>query len=173
MNIPLSNERVRQFRSALGAALAFVPSIGGAQGAGAPLAVWAIGLPDGYVIMEHQRASITITDADVARGMVEVRGGSRIRVTGSSPAHHTVQVLNRSALFQAVHVEGLDREPTLGLDGISVAHEAAAVGHRVFTIDYRFTLAPGTAPGTFAWPIEVVVRGATSTQSTDIRMPRF
>ena len=86
MNIRLSKEQLRGFRSTLGAALALVPSIAVAQGASAPLAAWAIGLPDGYIIMEHQENVIHVTAADVARGVVEVRGGSRFVGTAHSSA---------------------------------------------------------------------------------------
>ena len=51
----------------------------------APLRVWAIGLANGYVIMEHQARVLHVSAEDAARGMAEVRGGSRLGVTLHSP----------------------------------------------------------------------------------------
>src|SRR5204863_3604102 len=46
--------------------------------AGETLQVWAIGLPNGYVVMEHQAPVLEVSADDVANGMIEVRGGSRL-----------------------------------------------------------------------------------------------
>jgi hypothetical protein len=160
MSILLSKENLRRLRSWVGVALALVPCIAVAEGtARGSFAVWAIGLPDGYIVMEHQEAVIHVTAADVARGVVEVRGGSRFMVTAHSPARYSVKVFNRGTWFRAVHIEGLDRAVALGPAGALVAHQDVAAGRRVISLDYRFTLAPGTAPATYAWPLELVARG--------------
>ena len=159
MNIRLSKAQLRGFRSTLGAALALVPSIAVAQGASAPLAAWAIGLPDGYIIMEHQENVIHVTAADVARGVVEVRGGSRFVVTAHSASSYSLNLFHRGALFQSVHIAGLNRAAALGPAGALVAHQDVEAGRRVISLDYRFMLSPGTVPGTYAWPLELAARG--------------
>jgi hypothetical protein len=159
MSTLLSKENLGRLRSLVGAVLALVPSIAVAQGASAPLAVWAIGLPDGYIIMEHQENVIHVTAADVARGVVEVRGGSRFVVTAHSASRYSLKLANRGTLFSAVHIEGLDSAAALGPASAVVADQDAVAGRRVISVDYRFTLAPGTAPGTYAWPLELVARG--------------
>src|SRR6185436_20497501 len=79
-------------RGILGAAaLACAISAGNAI-AGGPLQVWAIGLPNGYVVMEYQASVLEISTADVANGMVEVRGGSRLVITLKSPADYAVDL---------------------------------------------------------------------------------
>lgn len=159
MNMPSSSARLWRFRSSLGAALALVPSFAAAQVPSAPLSVWAIGLLDGYIIMEHQETAIHVTAADVARGMVEVRGGSRFMVTAYSPARYTLDVFNRGAQFRAVHIEGLNQAVAVGPASALAAQQDVAAGRHVISLDYRFTLAPGTVPGTYAWPLELVARG--------------
>jgi len=140
--------------------LAFVSCFAVAEGtARGSFAVWAIGLPDGYIIMEHQENVIHVTAADVARGVVEVRGGSRFVVTAHSASRYSLKLANRGTLFSAVHIEGLDSAAALGPASAVVADQDAVAGRRVISVDYRFTLAPGTAPGTYAWPLELVARG--------------
>ena len=154
------------------AALMLACPIAGAQGfAGAPAAVWAIGLADGYIIMEHQESVIHVTATDVARGAVEVRGGSRFVVTSGSPARYTVNLQEGSAQFRSVQVEGRDRVIALDQDEALAAHQGSAPWRRVISLDYRFTLAPETAPGTYAWPVELVANGDRPAMPANSRLP--
>ena len=121
-------------------------------------AVWAIGLADGYVFMEHQAPTIHVTADDVAQGVVQVRGGSRFVITTDSPAGYTVDFHTRGALFQAVGIDGIGRAVELGPAGGTVVQPDAAAGRRVIAVNYRFVLAPDATPGTYAWPLEMVVR---------------
>ena len=122
------------------------------------LAVWAIGLPHGFVTMEHQVAAINVTADDVARGEVRVRAGSRIVVTMRHPASHTVEFRARSGFASAMSIEGLARTVNLGATETVVVPTHAVAGRQVFELDYRFALAPGVIPGTYAWPLQVAVR---------------
>jgi len=134
---------------------------GAALPAGPPapqLAVWAIGLPHGFVTMEHQVAAINVTADDVARGEVRVRAGSRIVVTMRHPASHTVEFRARSGFASAMSIEGLARTVNLGATETVVVPTHAVAGRQVFELDYRFALAPGVIPGTYAWPLQVAVR---------------
>ena len=160
MRILLSKENLRRLLNCAGAALALVPCITVAGGsAPGSFAVWAIGLPDGYIIMEHQENVIHVTAADVARGVVEVRGGSRFVVTAHSASRYSLNLFHRGALFQSVHIAGLNRAAVLGPAGTLVAHQDVEAGRRVISLDYRFMLSPGTVPGTYAWPLELAARG--------------
>jgi len=140
--------------------LAFVSCFAIAEGtARGSFAVWAIGLPDGYIIMEHQETVVHVTAADVARGVVEVRGGSRYTVTTHAPGRYSLNLFHRGGLFQSVYIAGLNRAAVLGPAGALVAHQDVEAGRCVISLDYRFMLAPGTAPGTYAWPLELAARG--------------
>jgi hypothetical protein len=122
------------------------------------LAVWAIGLPYGFVTMEHQVAAIKVTADDVARGEVRVRAGSRIVVTTRDPASQAVEFRARSGFASSTSIEGLARTVNLGATETVVVPTHATAGRRVFELDYRFALAPGVIPGTYAWPLQIAVR---------------
>jgi len=134
----------------------------GIAAADGPLQVWAIGLPNGYVIMEHQARVLEVSAQDVANGMVEVRGGSRLVITLKSPAGYAVDFRTRSRLVQAGSIEAIGRTVEMeAKGGVLVQREAAAGRHRV-AIDYRFVLAPDVVPGTYAWPLDLAVRAPLS-----------
>jgi hypothetical protein len=124
----------------------------------APLAVWVIGLPHGYIVMEHQVAVLHVTADDVARGVLEVRDGSRLVITTHSVTGYVVDFSPRSRLFEAVRIEGIGGPVELGGMGGAVVERDALAGRRVVPIHYRFILAPGTTVGTHAWPLQVGVR---------------
>jgi len=128
------------------------------DGAASPLGVWAIGLPHGFVTMEHQVAAIEVTADDVARGDVRVRRGSRIVVTTRHPAPHAVEFRARPSFASALSIEGLSRTVNLGATETVVVLTHAVAGRQVYELDYRFALAPGVIPGTYAWPLQIAVR---------------
>lgn len=163
----MSYGNMRGFWRWAGVALALVTNVADAGGAArASSAVWAIGLPDGYIMMEYEAAVIHVTADSVARGVVEVRGGSRFVITSNSPTRYTVSFFNRGALFRAVRVDGMGRAVEFGPAGGTVAQQEAAAGRRVISLDYRFTLAPDATPGTYAWPLELVARGEPAIRKT-------
>ena len=123
----------------------------------APRAAWAIGLPDGYVIMEHQASAIEVSPEDVARGVVEVRGGSRLVIVTSAPSRYALDFFIRGAVFQPIEIDGIGAAIELSPRGGTVAQRQAA-GRRVIELNYRFVLAPGTPPGTYTWPLDLAVR---------------
>lgn len=118
---------------------------------------WAIGLPDGHVILEHQASAIEVSAEDAARGVVEVRGGSRLVVTIHAPSSYAVDFHTRSTVFQPIEIDGIGAVVELSPRGGTVEQRQTA-GRRVIEINYRFALAPGTVPGTYAWPLDLAVR---------------
>jgi hypothetical protein len=150
--------KCRVLRILLAVACALVT--GGAAADGPTLAVWAIGLPHGYIVMEHQAQVIDVTSDDVARGFVQVAGGSRLIVATRSQGDYALHFARRGALFRAVKIEGLGRTVELGAQGGTIVQRDMPAGKAVVAIDYRFQLSPATVPGTYAWPLEVVARHA-------------
>lgn len=126
----------------------------------AGFAVWAAGLPNGYVVMERQAAAILVTEADVANGAVHVPDGSRLVIATDSPSDYAVDFTTRSAMFRSVQIDGVGRAVELGGAGGTAVSREASAGRRVVTISYRFLLAPDVVPGTYAWPLRMAVRGA-------------
>ena len=125
-------------------------------------AVWAIGLPHGYILMQHQAQAIAITEEDVTRRFVEVRGGSRIVVTTRSGGRYALDFASRGKIFRSTQIEGFGRPVALGARGAALVEHEAPAGTTTIAVNYRFHLAPGAAPGTYAWPLEIVARRALS-----------
>ena len=63
-------------------------------------------------------------------------------------------------LFQSVQIDGIGNAVALGAAGGTVVQQQAVTGRRAVALNYRFALAPGTTPGTYAWPLQLTVRGA-------------
>ena len=143
------------------AALACAVSSGSAVADGT-LQVWAIGLPNGYVVMEHQARVLEVSAEDVASGIVEVRGGSRLVITLKSPAGYAVHLRSHGGLVQAASIEAIGRTVELKSDGGVLVQREAAAGRHVVSIDYRFVLAADTVPGTYDWPLDLAVRAPLS-----------
>jgi hypothetical protein len=146
----------RRLRILLGVVCALVTGVAAADGP-AP-AVWAIGLPYGYIVMEHQAQAIDVTDEDVARGFVEVRGGSRIVVTTHAGARYALDFAARGSAFSSVQFAALGHAMALGAERATLIEHDAPAGRTTIAIDYRFRLAPGTTPGTYPWPLDIVAR---------------
>lgn len=127
-------------------------------------AVWAIGLPNGYVVMDRQAPSIHVTEDDAAQGVVHVFEGSRLAVTTGSQRDFAVHFATRTALFRTVQIEGIGRTVELGARGGTVVERDLPAGRHVVAVNYRFELAPGTAPGTYSWPLEMATRGAAEAE---------
>jgi hypothetical protein len=148
--------RVRVVRAGL-ASLFFAGIAAAADTPRGPFTVWAIGLPNGYIVMEYQARVVHVTAEDAARGVVEVRGGSRLIVTTHAPSRYAVDFFNHSTVFRPIAISGMGNVIGLTPKGGSVTQQQPA-GRHIVAVDYRFVLAPGTPPGTYPWPLGLVVR---------------
>ena len=156
----------KRCRSRLLLALACAAASSVATAGDGAQAVWAIGLPHGYIVMEHQVQAIDVSDEDVARGFVDVRGGSRIVVTTRSGARYALDFATRGTAFSSVQFAALGHAIALGAQGATLIEHDAPAGRTTIALDYRFRLAPETAPGTYAWPLEIVARRALPREFT-------
>ena len=156
----------KRCRSRLLLALACAAASNVATGGDRLPAAWAIGLPHGYIVMEHQAQAIDVSDEDAARGFVDVRGGSRIVVTTRSGARYALDFATRGTAFSSVQFAALGHAIALGAQGATLIEQDAPAGRTTIALDYRFRLAPGTAPGTYAWPLEIVARRALPREFT-------
>lgn len=124
------------------------------------LAVWAVGLPSGNFTMAYQAAVIRITEEDIARGTVEVSGGSRLVVATDSPEEYALRFSLRSDLFRGVRIDGIGSTVELTALGGTVVRRDPATGRREIALSYRFILASDAAPGLYPWPLELSVGGS-------------
>jgi hypothetical protein len=123
-------------------------------------------LPNGYIMMEHQPSAITVTAADVACGVIDIRGGSRFVVVTSAPSHYAVRIFNSGTQFGSVHLEGLRQAIVLAANEEQTLLEQVAAGRREIVLDYRFTIARDTRPGTYAWPVTLAVSSTVQGSSS-------
>jgi hypothetical protein len=124
----------------------------------ASFAVWAVGLPNGYVVMERQAQALEISEEDVRRGEIYVREGSRLIVVTWSSGGYAADFSSNGTPFRSVRVEGIGHAVELGAAGGTVVEPDASAGRHAITVDYHFALAPDTKPGTYAWPLQMAVR---------------
>ena len=126
MEAHLSPGNIRRLCKWGGVGFALVTGIAAADGAPCGrFAAWAIGLPDGYVIMEYQAPVVQVTVDDAARGVVEVRGGSRLVIMTRTPAGYAVDFYTHGRLFQSVQIDGIGNAVALGATGGTVVRPRA------------------------------------------------
>ena len=95
--------------------------IAGAAAAGddsrGAFAVWAIGLPDGYVVMERQGRVIQVSAEHAAQDAVRMRREPRFVLVTHAPAEYAVDFHVSSALMRAVGIEGIGEAVRIGTAG--------------------------------------------------------
>ena len=108
--------------------------------------------------LEQQATALTITDADVARGYVEIPAGSRLRVTSNDPAGFVIDFFPRLPIFKAVRVSTRSGSAQLGPLGGAMAENRHRGRNIPLELSYRFDLADHVQPGTYPWPLALNVR---------------
>jgi hypothetical protein len=106
----------------------------------------------------QQRSEITITDADIARGYVEIPAASQLRVTSNNPAGYIVDFFSRLAIFTSVRISSAGGSADLGPDGGTIIERGRQGRDMSLDLSYRFNLAAQVQPGTYAWPLALNVR---------------
>ena len=106
----------------------------------------------------QQPAEITITDADIARGYVDVAAGSELRVTSNNPAGYVIDFFTRLPIFRSVRVSNASGSADLGPDGGTIIERGQMGRNLPLALTYRFNLAASVQAGTYAWPLALNVR---------------
>jgi hypothetical protein len=106
----------------------------------------------------QQPSEITITDADIARGYVELPVGSQLRVTSNNPAGYVVDFFTRLPIFRSVRVSNGNGSADLGPDGGTIIERGQYGRNLPLELNYRFMLAASVQAGTYAWPLALNVR---------------
>jgi hypothetical protein len=122
------------------------------------IAVTAYVPPNVVSQVEQQAAALTITDADVARGYVEIPAGSRLRVTSNDPAGFVIDFFARLPIFKAVRVSTPGASAQLGPLGGAMAENRHHGRNIPLELSYRFDLADHVQPGIYPWPLALNVR---------------
>jgi hypothetical protein len=133
--------------------LGFPPGSHGADVA-AQIAVSARVLPHVRLEAPATPNPVNVTQADLARGYVEV--ARHYRLSTNAPDRVLLQFNPRLGLAEAVDVEGFG--PTLRLEDATLEVAPATAGD--FELRFRLWLAPGVVPGDYPlpWQLAAVLR---------------
>jgi hypothetical protein len=105
-----------------------------------------------------QPLTVEITEADVARGWVEVTQRMQVSVESNAPEGYALALANRSAAVRLVKVSGLGPELQLSTESMAVRTASRrGMARDVLGLGFRFDLTPEARPGSHAWPIQVSV----------------
>lgn len=102
----------------------------------------------------RQVPTLVVTNADVARGYVEVADASRIEVRSNRPDGYFLAFDVAPGLVRAVTVRGLGRDVQVEPGG-ALVEQPPARRAQVLDLSFRFQLADGARPGTYAWPVSI------------------
>jgi hypothetical protein len=127
-------------------------------GQSAVMQVSAVVIANIKVRTERQVAQLKITDADLARGYVDVPAASRFVVSTNSRTGYRMEFYPIGDLFESVQIEGLDNPARLGADGGTIVQRGAPHLNTTHELNYRFTLRAGVQPGNYQWPLLLSVR---------------
>jgi hypothetical protein len=100
----------------------------------------------------HQAQDLVVTPTDVARGYVEAPAASQLEIGSKGP--WLLEFRPVGNLFKRVKVSGFDGAGEFGPAGGAMLVKPA-VGTQ--SMNYRFDLAPGTAPGAYRWPLALTL----------------
>jgi hypothetical protein len=149
---------------ALAAALALAP-VSASAGSGTPLTSqgqshFVVKIPATVRMQSlYQAGHVTIDQGDVNRGYVDVASASRFELFANTP--YDVQFATHATWFRSVKISGLPNELEFGAEGGRYFQPLKSKVERgARQLDYRFELDPGTVPGTYVWPLSLVVTAA-------------
>lgn len=131
-----------------------------AAGSGATtVAVTATVLRHANLRVLSQPASVVITQADIARGYVDVPAASQVEIKSNSPSGYMLVFESQSDIVRQTQVRGLGNEVQLGATGGVVTQPPPGVGMGKTTValGFRFVLAEDARPGVHAWPMQMSV----------------
>ena len=103
-------------------------------------------------------SEITITNADIARGYVDIAGASQLQVTSNNAAGFVIDFFSRLPIFRSVRVSSAAGSADLGPDGGAIIERGGKGRDMPLNLSYRFNLAENVQPGTYAWPLALNVR---------------
>ena len=100
----------------------------------------------------YQTPELVVTYADILRGYVEVKSGSRIEIR--SNAFFFLRFDGLSNPFREVHIHGFGKDILVDAKG-GVLFLKDIRGFATFELTYTFVLSKDAQPGTYAWPVEI------------------
>ncbi|MES3025271.1 MAG: hypothetical protein V4857_27155 [Pseudomonadota bacterium] len=149
-------------RSAVVALFSFVSissgSLAYAAEGGAAMGVSVTVLPYVQLKVISQMDQFRVTAADIARGYVEVAGGSHFAVRSNSREGYVLAFDNLPEQIKSMQISGLDGAVEIGSEGGAVVQRGIAASGAPIELSYRFNLARGMEPGQYQWPVSMSAR---------------
>lgn len=104
-----------------------------------------------------QPLTFTISEADVARGYVEVAAPLQLTVQSNVHEGYTLSFACHCEAVRQAHVQGLAADLSVGDAPVQAARPAAGRGvwRDMLQLRVRFDLAPQARPGEHAWPLGI------------------
>jgi hypothetical protein len=102
--------------------------------------------------VDSQPSSVQITSDDIARGYVDLPQSVLFHVRSNAANGYTVQFEPVSYPFNRADVSWGTTTATVGGDGAWIT-QGYQQGTQAGTLNVRLSLAPGTQPGSYAWPV--------------------
>lgn len=102
--------------------------------------------------VDSQPATVEVSPADLARGYVEIPAAVAFRVRSNARNGFSVQFQPVSAPFSRAELSWGTTTVAVGTDSSWVA-QPYQQGTVATTMNVRLAVAPGTNPGTYAWPV--------------------
>jgi hypothetical protein len=104
-----------------------------------------------------QPLSVTVSEADIARGYVDIATPVEVTVQSNLQQGYALVFERQGEHVRQVHVHGLQGEVLVGDAAASSARAAPGRGvwREMLQLRFRFELAAGTRAGQHAWPLHI------------------
>ena len=104
-----------------------------------------------------QTRELTITQADILRGYVEVPIASHIEIKNENLAGYLVVFEGPNGPFKEIFVKGLGEEVQISSGSGWIAQPYNGRDPVMLELGYRYILSENARPGTYAWPLTISV----------------
>jgi hypothetical protein len=111
-------------------------------------------LPYHQLEVLRQNATLTVTQADIERGYVDVAAGTSLRARSNDQRGFTVNFDPRMRLFDRATIAGFGGDVEIGATG-GAANYRYGGRDTSLHLSYRFYLASGLGPGSYPWPLQI------------------
>ena len=143
------------FLSALAPAPALASSSLSDTGTGAASLDFAIRIPTFFRVSAVAATRVlTIADADVARGYVDVPASTQMRIATNWRDGYLVTIVGRFEVVRSVRIVGMNSDFEIDAQTrVASVRVPARASETPLDLGYRFVLAPDARPGNYPWPI--------------------
>jgi len=107
-------------------------------------------------VLQQQRI-LKITEEDVSRGYIDISAGTILQVNTNALNGYYLHVGMQEVVIEKVRVTINGREVMVPLGGGLVHQPLPETKHETLQIGYRLFFKNGITPGTYVWPVSIVV----------------